>query len=277
MSLEYNTYLNDHISNLQKGLRWMDENLELSRELKSALGEAMYRDHDATKWQPTEYPAYDAYFYGKNKSYAVVMNFKYAWLHHQNHNPHHWQYWVLINDEPKEGLVPLEMPNTYILEMIADWWTFSWKNDKLGEIFDWYDEHKNYILLHKKTRKIVEDILDQMKRKLIELQVMDEKPKTDDAGVTIESDILEHADKDDEEDENKYGVPKLKKFPMPDTKHVKSAIRFFNYIDPKHEKELAEAILERAEEYGVDLSDMNIGDENRFKNYIPKKEPNEKE
>lgn len=32
-----------------------------------------------------------------------------------------------------------------------------------------------------------------------------------------------------EEDRYKYGVPQLKKFPLPDVKHVKSAIRFFNY------------------------------------------------
>lgn len=275
MSLQYDDYLKEHFTNLQKGLQWMDRNLELSQELKSALEDAMYREHDTTKWQPIEYPAYDRYFYGGNRSHAVVLNFKYAWLHHQNCNPHHWQYWVLINDDPDEGITPLEMPNTYILEMIADWWSFSWKNNKLEELFDWYEKHKNYILLHKNTRKIVEDILDQMKQKLIEQGAVDEKPKTDNAGVTEEKvDILEHAEK---EDEHKYGVPEIKKFPMPDADHVKSAIRFFNYIDPKYEKELAEAILDRANEYGVDISEINIGDENRFKKYVPKKELKEEE
>ena len=79
-----------------------------------------------------------------------------------------------------------------------------------------------------------------------------------------------HADGDEEE--LKYGVPELKKFPMPDARHVRSAIRFFNYIDPKHEKELADAILERMKEYGMSFDDFGVGDENRFKNYIPKEE-----
>ena len=82
--------------------------------------------------------------------------------------------------------------------------------------------------------------------------------------------ILSHGETEDDED--LYGIPKLKKFPMPDKKHVRSAIRFFNYVDPKHEKELAEAILEKAEEFGLDLNnDISVGDENRFKKYLPKK------
>ena len=66
-----------------------------------------------------------------------------------------------------------------------------------------------------------------------------------------------------------YGVPQQKKFPLPDADHVRSAIKFFNYVEPKYEAQLAKAILERAEMYNVDLSEMNIGDENRFKNYLP--------
>ena len=43
----------------------------------------------------------------------------------------------------------------------------------------------------------------------------------------------------------KYGIPQLKKYPMPDAKHVKSAIKFFNYVSPRYEKQLAKAILAR--------------------------------
>lgn len=70
----------------------------------------------------------------------------------------------------------------------------------------------------------------------------------------------------------KFGVPEQKKFPMPDAKHVRSAIRFFNYVDPSHEKELAKAILARMEEYGMNFDEIEVGDENRFKKYIPKSE-----
>lgn len=68
-----------------------------------------------------------------------------------------------------------------------------------------------------------------------------------------------------EEDEHKYGIPELKKFPMPDAAHVKSAIRFFNYVTPKYEKELAQNILKRIKEYNI--TEINIGETNRFKKY----------
>lgn len=76
----------------------------------------------------------------------------------------------------------------------------------------------------------------------------------------------------DSNDFNKYGIPSQKKFPMPDADHVRSAIKFFNYASPQYEKILARAILQRAKEYGVDLLEMSIGDENRFKKYLPKNE-----
>lgn len=77
------------------------------------------------------------------------------------------------------------------------------------------------------------------------------------------------AHSEEQEDTHKYGIPEQKKFPMPDARHVKSAIRFFNYVDPKYEKELARAILRRMKEYGLTFDDFTVGDENRFKKYIP--------
>ena len=71
------------------------------------------------------------------------------------------------------------------------------------------------------------------------------------------------------EDPHKYGIPELKKFPMPDRKHVISAIKFFNYVEPKYEKQLANAILARMREYSMSFEDIGVGDDNRFKKYIP--------
>ena len=74
------------------------------------------------------------------------------------------------------------------------------------------------------------------------------------------------------EDIHKYGVPEQKKFPMPDADHVRSAIRFFNYVEPKYEKQLAKAILARMEEYGLSFDDFTVGEENRFSKFVPKDE-----
>ena len=73
-------------------------------------------------------------------------------------------------------------------------------------------------------------------------------------------------------DNKKYGVPEQKKFPMPDAAHVRSAIRFFNYVEPRYEKQLAKAIIARMQEYGLTFDDFTVGEENRFSKYIPKDE-----
>lgn len=294
MSIEYDKYLSEHIANVQRGLNWMRDNIKVNglineRAMDIACENALI--HDSTKTSSEEYQAYDEYFYGGNRSHKVCQDFDYAWLHHQKFNKHHWQYWILIKDEPddededpfdtelhKPGptLKPMLIPLEYVYEMIADWWTFSWKNENLFEIFKWYNLNSPYMLMHDKTRAVVNCILQEMYKILIMQQTIAGHDITD-----IEKQymlyfmqkpepIVEHSDI--EEDEHKYGVPELKKFPMPDKDHVKSAIRFFNYIDPKHEKELADAILERMEEYGMSFDDFGVGDENRFKKYIPKEE-----
>lgn len=64
-----------------------------------------------------------------------------------------------------------------------------------------------------------------------------------------------------------YGLPDKKKYPMPDKKHVLSAIRFFNYVDKEDEKTLANNINKKIKEYNM-KDEVHVGDKNRFKNYF---------
>lgn len=165
MSYQYDKYLKNHRDNVQKGLEWFKENLP---DLIEDYDVNNIAEHDLSKDLDDEYKAYDKYFYGTNKSYSVVQDFREAWLMHIHRNPHHWQYWVLINDDPNEGENCIEMPGRYVIEMICDWWAFSWAKDDLFEIFKWYEERKDYIKLHDRTRMFVESILDMIKHKLEE-------------------------------------------------------------------------------------------------------------
>ena len=63
----------------------------------------------------------------------------------------------------------------------------------------------------------------------------------------------------------RYAFPEERKFPLPDRAHVLSAIKFFNYVSPKDEKHLANAILKRMRELG--MSNVNVGESNRFRKY----------
>lgn len=168
MSFQYDQYLAHHRSNVKRGYDWLCENLpDVVKDTLNAGWQTGFA-HDQSKDEPDEYNAYDAYFYGNNRSYEVVENYLEAWLLHIHRNPHHWQYWVLINDDPKDGEIVLEMPYDYIIEMICDWWAFSWAQEKLDEIFNWYKEHSKYMKLAPDTRKTVEDILNKIKAKLNE-------------------------------------------------------------------------------------------------------------
>ena len=168
MSREYDIYLQNHKDNVRKGYEWIKlyipeilKGLNLD-ELDAQIG----MEHDASKTSIDEYGSYDRYFYGGNRSYQVVRDFNYSWLFHIHRNPHHWQYWVLINDEPGEGMTILDIPMNYIIEMICDWLSFSIGKGDMYEIFKWYDEHKDHIKLSNKTRKTVEDILAKIREEL---------------------------------------------------------------------------------------------------------------
>lgn len=169
MSKEYDIYLREHINNVCKAALWMSDNLETVHRLNSVERDAFLvavSDHDRSKYSSDEYDAYDDYFYGEKDEDA----FNRAWLHHIHNNQHHWQHWLLMNDDGKyrdpDKVIPLEMPKHCALEMVADWWSFSWKTGNLHEVFDWYEDHKDKIVLHPNTRQFVESVLEEIREKL---------------------------------------------------------------------------------------------------------------
>lgn len=173
MSVEYNKYIVEHKNNIIAGYKWLaDKCPDLIQEMEYLLLSNLY-SHDASKYSDKEYAAYDKYFYeysNKKKPKEIRDAFNLAWLHHIHNNPHHWQYWVLVNDD--SGTIALDMPSHYILEMILDWWSFSWKSNNLYEVFDWYETHKEKMILSDTTRLIVEYILSRIKDKLDEVEVI---------------------------------------------------------------------------------------------------------
>lgn len=170
MSQAYDHYLSTHKKNVLTSYYWIKDNLpEIIDIYPNVIDlEDQMRNHDTSKSQRDEYHPYDAYFYGNNKSEKVNEEFNRAWLLHIHRNPHHWQYWILVHDDDHEDTV-LPMPYNYILEMICDWWAFSWTQENLYEIFDWYEKRKEHIRLDSRTRTIVEDILKQIREKLKEI------------------------------------------------------------------------------------------------------------
>ncbi|KZE69259.1 hypothetical protein AWM68_03045 [Fictibacillus phosphorivorans] len=77
--------------------------------------------HDISKFHPVEFFPYARKFYSNKK--VDEVEWQKAWLHHQHHNKHHWNYWVV--DQVKREAVPI--PRKYIFEMICDYRSLSRK------------------------------------------------------------------------------------------------------------------------------------------------------
>ena len=96
--------------------------------------------HDLSKFRPSEFIPYARYFYGG--SYPLLMDthgdermaalnswrifqervdadFDLAWLRHQKRNDHHWQWWILPEDDGGEKII--EMAYRARKEMLCDW------------------------------------------------------------------------------------------------------------------------------------------------------------
>lgn len=194
--------------------------------------------HDWSKFLPSEWGPYVAYFYGNypeydpadpwkwNRrgyhgptTYEVKQWFDRAWNHHQKRQPHHWQYWLLTTDKPGEDWalwqmsppigpytlayknkpvaelpdddrpmeenarylfagelcatlnrapVPLEMPERYVREMVADWMGAGRAITGRWEVAAWYAKTRNHIILHPETRAKVEALIaDLVDRSLV--------------------------------------------------------------------------------------------------------------
>lgn len=119
--------------------------------------EILINDHDESKFKSDEFDAYCNYFYPNEESVKDKEAFNKAWFLHQRRNPHHWQYWCLVEDSGK--IIPLDMPVKYICEMLCDWSSFQYVVDKNSTANNWYQKNKNKMVLSDSTRQTVEELL----------------------------------------------------------------------------------------------------------------------
>lgn len=166
---QYDEYLFSHIHNVQRA--WS----EILRPylVEQGIGEDELEEidlrmkaHDASKLDKEEYKPYAEWFYGEHPDEGEEKDaFDLAWVHHQNHNEHHWQYWVLIQDTDDPKYRSLDMPKEAIYEMLCDWHSFSAK-DPESTAYHWYDTNKENMLLSDNTISIVDSLIDVFKTPL---------------------------------------------------------------------------------------------------------------
>jgi len=116
--------------------------------------------HDLSKFGRSELHQYNRQFFGDK---GDAPGFAVAWLHHQNLNPHHWEYWITRSDhshgESKAVNGCLPMPEIYVKEMIADWMGASKTYTGSWDMTEWLTRNLDMMQLHPNTRQEVEQQL----------------------------------------------------------------------------------------------------------------------
>lgn len=109
--------------------------------------------HDWTKFLPCELPHYQRQFFGKADDPAGFIG---CWVHHQNSNPHHWEYWVPRTghnrcNPPYRDNEPIPMPFWAVKEMVADWvgagraYEKKWPDMRN---WTWFEKNRHKMKLH---------------------------------------------------------------------------------------------------------------------------------
>ena len=112
--------------------------------------------HDLSRFSFTEFREYARWFYGDKKN---ADGFDRAWVHHQNHNDHHPEYWI---DRSNGGNEPLPMPIVQVREMVADWFAAGkayhghWPNPCN---FTWFEKNRDHMRLHEDTEMRISFVL----------------------------------------------------------------------------------------------------------------------
>ena len=128
--------------------------------------------HDLSKFMPSEWFPYVHYFYNPDGSPKQRRDdtgyykptdtgdaaFDFAWLLHQKRNRHHWQWWILPEDEGKIKVLPI--PAKYRLEMLADWrGAARTQGLSRDSVKDWYQINKDKMMLEPVSRAYIVGML----------------------------------------------------------------------------------------------------------------------
>ncbi len=149
--------ISDYLGSLVGHIKYVQE-----AGRKIGVNENQLLIHDQSKFSDEEFPAYAAHFYGNDDPdvYAV------AWLHHMNHNQHHWNHWIFPDGfTPKDTSVEngiVFMPDSFSLEMVADWMGASRQYTGSWDMTEWLAENSESILLHSKTARHVGSVLETL-------------------------------------------------------------------------------------------------------------------
>ena len=125
--------------------------------------EAQLRIHDLSKFSPQEFPFYARQFHGDK---GDPEGFARAWLHHQNFNAHHPEFYVMRTGHTQGGSGAVNgcmaMPENYVREMVSDWLGASFSYTGSWDMTQWLAKNLPRLQLHPLTRLRVGGVLSEL-------------------------------------------------------------------------------------------------------------------
>ncbi len=122
--------------------------------------------HDLSKYSYTELKTGFKYYQGyrspidaekEEKGYSM------GWMHHKGRNKHHWEYWL---DNSPNGVIPIEMPKRYALEMFCDGVAASmiYKGDAYTDRspLDYFEGGRKVRLMHPNTDALLTHLFNHL-------------------------------------------------------------------------------------------------------------------
>ena len=128
--------------------------------------------HDLSKYSPIEFIEGCKYYQGyrsPNNAEREAKGYSDSWMHHKGRNRHHYEYWIDYSAEASEkdngrgGMVPVEMPKKYLVEMLMDRIAAckTYNGDKYTEEspLDYYERSMDFIMMHPNTKRQLHALL----------------------------------------------------------------------------------------------------------------------
>ena len=128
--------------------------------------------HYLSKYSWTEFRVGCKYYQGTrspNNAEREETGYSRAWLHHKGRNRHHYEYWIDYSMKPGEGMIGLEMPVNYVVEMFLDRIAASkiYERDAYTDRspLRYYERGAAEMMIHPKTRKLLRHLLEMLAEK----------------------------------------------------------------------------------------------------------------
>lgn len=160
-------------------MKWLEHLKTINKHklmvMKHCFAVGLYKQgilHDLSKYSWTEFSVGAKYFQGNrspNDAEREDKGYTSSWLHHKGRNKHHLEYWIDYSVDKTKGIVGMQMPKQYVIEMFCDRIAackiYNKENYNQRQPLEYYMKGRAGKLLHPETKRLLEGYLKMLAEK----------------------------------------------------------------------------------------------------------------